>query len=143
MKYYPIPIPSGSEKIRFEKFEEEYIKIFNLIAESDKNPIILHCMAGADRTGIMSFALMTLLGCEYNDIARDYCFTNFGVQGKRDINSEFIYWWRKLDKYEGETKADKCKSWLMSKGIEESKLEHIRAIYIDNYKENTSFNNSN
>ena len=143
VKYYPIPIPSGSEKIRFEKFEEEYIKIFNLIAESDKNPIILHCMAGADRTGIMSFALMTLLGCEYNDIARDYCFTNFGVQGKRDINSEFKYWWRKLDKYEGETKADKCKSWLMSKGIEESKLEHIRAIFIDNYKENTSFNNSN
>ena len=104
-----------------------------MISDADKNPIILHCNAGADRTGIMSFALMTLLGCEYNDIVRDYCFTNFGVQGSRDINSEFTKWWNKLDLYEGETKAEKCKSWLKSKGIEDYKLEHIREIFINNY----------
>ena len=86
----------------------------------------------------MTFALMTLLGCEYKDIARDYLFTNFGVQGLRTINYEFTNWWAKLDNYEGETKAEKCKSWLMSKGIEEYKLEHIRAIFIDNYKEKNS-----
>ena len=136
VEYYPIPIPTGTSETRFEKFEEEYIKVFDLIAEADKNPIVLHCSAGADRTGIMSFALMTLLGCKYNDIARDYLFTNFGVQGLRDINSEFIKWWNKLDNYNGETKAERCKSWLMSKGIKEEKLEHIREIFIDGYKEN-------
>ena len=133
VEYYPIPIITGSESTRFENFNEEYIKIFDLISNADKNPIILHCNAGADRTGIMTFALMTLLGCEYNDIARDYCFTNFGVQGLRDINSEFTNWWNKLDLYEGETKAEKCKSWLKSKGIEDYKLEHIREIFINNY----------
>ena len=34
----------------------------------------------------------------------------------------------KLDLYEGDTKADWCKSWLMSKGIEEETLEHIRSV---------------
>ena len=47
----------------------------------------------------------------------------------------FIHWWEKFDLYEGDTKADRCKSWLMSKGIEEDTLEHIRSIFIDNYEE--------
>ena len=97
----------------------------------------------ADRTGIITFGLLALLGCEYNDIMRDYTFTNFGVQGSRNVNSAFKTWWNKLDRYEGETKAEKCKSWLMKKGIEESKLEHIRSIFIDNYEKNNSISLKN
>ena len=93
-------------------------------------------MAGADRTGIMTFALLTLLGCEYNDIVRDYLFTNFSNDGYRDANSEFNDWWKKLSQYEGDSKAEQCKNWLISKGLEESKLEHIRNIFIEVYKEN-------
>ena len=45
-----------------------------------------------------------------------------------------------MDNYEGETKAEKCKNWLMSKGIDEPKLEHIREIFINGYKANISLN---
>ena len=141
VEYHPIPLPPWTF-LYFEQYAEEYRKVFNLIAEADKNPIVLHCSAGADRTGIMTFALLTLLGCEYKDIARDYLFTNFCEQGSRDINSEFNQWWNKLDNFEGLTKAEKCKNWLMSKGIEESQLEHIRAIFINGYKESLSLSNN-
>ena len=139
VEYHPIPLPPWTF-LYFEEYDEEYRKVFSLIAEADKNPIVLHCSAGADRTGIMTFALLTLLGCEYKDIARDYLFTNFDEQGARYIDSEFNKWWNKLDNFEGETKAEKCKNWLMSKGIEDLILEHIRAIFINGYKENISFN---
>ncbi len=139
VEYHPIPLPPWTF-LYFEGYDEEYRKVFSLIAEADKNPIVLHCSAGADRTGIMTFALLTLLGCEYKDIARDYLFTNFDEQGQRKIDSEFNNWWNKLDNFEGENKAEKCKNWLMSKGIEELKLEHIRAIFINGYKENISLN---
>ena len=91
----------------------------------------------------MAFGLLTLLGCEYNDIMRDYAFTNFGVQGSRNVNDAFKILWNKLDTYKGETKSEKYKYWLMKKGIEESKLEHIRSIFIDNYENNNSISLKN
>ena len=131
VKYYPISI----EYEQFENLEEQYYQVFTLISQADINPIILHCVAGADRTGIMSFALLTLLGCDYNDIAKDYLFTNFANEGYRDIKGEFNEWWEKLNYYEGNNKAEQCKNWLISKGLEEWKLEHIKSIFIDGYKE--------
>ena len=135
VEYHPIPIDLGNQVERFEKLEEQYYKVFTLISNADIKPIILHCLAGADRTGIMSFALLTLLGCDYNDILRDYLFTNFSNDGMRDPSEEFDNWWKKLEQYEGKDKAEKCKNWLMSKGIEETKLEHIRVIFIESYDE--------
>ena len=141
IEYYAIPIPTGTKAIRFDEFDEIYKKVYNFISEADKKPILLHCTAGADRTGLMSFSLLSLLGCEYKDIAKDYLFTNFGHQGKRELDTEFKIWWKKLQDFEGKTTAEKCKNWLMKKGIEESTIEHIRAIFIDGYKENLSLDN--
>ena len=135
IEYYPISIYSGYEDLWFDNYDNEYIKIFDLISEADKNPIVLHCTHGADRTGLITFALLNLLGSNYQNITRDFAFTNFGYQGIRYIDSRYKTWYNKLQTFEGETDAEKCKSWLMSKGIEESKLEHIREIFIYNYKE--------
>jgi len=135
VEYHPISIDLGNHEERFEKLEEQYYKVFSLISNVDNKPIILHCLAGADRTGIMSFALLTLLGCDYDDILRDYLFTNFSDDGYRNPEEEFDVWWKKLEQYEGGNKAEKCKFWLMSKGIEEIKLERIRKIFIENYNE--------
>mgnify|MGYP002624105717 CR=1 FL=1 len=132
-----IPMKDTDDNNRFEEFDHAYKQVFNLIAEADKYPIILHCLAGADRTGVMSFALLALLGVEFNDIKRDYAFTSFGVQGTRYIeNSQILLWMDKLERYEGDTLAERTKSWLMSKGIKEITLEHIREIFIEGYKRN-------
>ncbi len=132
-----IPMKDTDENNRFEEFDHAYKQVFNLMAEADKYPILLHCAAGADRTGVMSFALLALLGVETNDIKRDYAFTSFGVQGTRYIeDSQLLLWLDKLERYEGDTLAEKCKSWLMSKGIKEIVLERIREIFIDGYKKN-------
>ena len=136
IEYSAISIPSGTESKRFEEFKDEYKQIFTIIANANKEPIYLHCTAGADRTGIATFMLLTLCGVSYEDTARDYLFTNFSTQGTRVPNytSEFKAWWSKLDNFEGNTKADKAKSWLISKGITAEQVEKIRSIFVENYK---------
>ncbi len=133
--YTAVSIPSGTEPTRFEAFDAEYRQIFALIANADAAPVYLHCTAGADRTGICTFMLLTVCGAEYDDIARDYLFTNFSTQGSRVSNytSEFKQWWKKLDAFEGDTKADKAKSWLVSKGVPAEQVETIREIFVEGY----------
>ena len=136
MTYHYLPMENTNENTRFDKYNQVYIKVFQLLSEADKYPIVLHCHAGADRTGVMSFALLALLGVEYKDIAKDYAFTSFSTQGKRYVkHSQLETWMKKLQKFEGKNLAEKCKNWLMKKGIKERVLEHIREIFIDGYNQ--------
>lgn len=133
IEYNAISIPKGTESTRFEEFAEEYKSIFTMIANADQAPIYLHCSAGADRTGISAFMLLMVCGVSYEDAARDYLFTNFSTHGARSLKSEFDVWYKKLDAYEGSTKADKAKNWLISKGVSEKQVEHIREIFVEGY----------
>lgn len=41
-------------------------------------PVVFHCMAGKDRTGIIAAVLLSILGVDDEDIAADYALTTFG-----------------------------------------------------------------
>ena len=131
--YYPLAIPEGNDAIRFEEFSSIYRSIFELIANADNEPIYLHCNSGADRTGLVVFILLNLLGVSYEDIARDYLYTNFTDHFERVLDDEFVLWWAKLDYFAGDTKAEQAKNWLLLKGVPEEQIEHIREIFIDGY----------
>ena len=133
VEYNAISVPSGTESTRFEQFASEYRQIFALIANADQKPVILHCTAGCDRTGIVTMMLLTVCGASYEDVARDYLFSNFSTQGQRRLESEFVNWWNKLDSFSGSTKAEKAKSWLLSKGIPETTVQKIRSIFVEGY----------
>ena len=141
-------VPSGSESARWEggsgtwngvtcNIAEQYVKIFNAIANCDNEPAMLHCTYGADRTGIATFFLESLLGMKMEDMIRDYLWTQF-TQGRsvkilESENAEFPQWVSKTEKCEGDTFADKMENHLISFGIAKSTLEHIREIFVPGY----------
>ncbi|MBN2703493.1 MAG: tyrosine-protein phosphatase [Pontiellaceae bacterium] len=129
-------IPSGTEDQRFAEFDDVYKLIFEQIADSENNPILIHCTHGADRTGITSFFLLALLGVSKEDCGRDYSFTR--LAGEREVwhEVEFDAWVSATEELEGATFADKMKTHLMSKGISEDTLETIREIYVPGYSRN-------
>ena len=137
-------VPSGSEPVRWEggtyqgtNIAEQYVKIFDALANCDVEPALLHCTYGADRTGIVTFFLESLLGMSEEDMTKDYLWTQF-TQGRNvkileSEGAEFPQWISKTNACEGATFADKMENHLMSFGIEKSTLEHIREIFVPGY----------
>ncbi len=46
-----------------------------LIADPDRGPVVFHCFAGKDRTGVLSALILSLLGVSDEDIAADYALS--------------------------------------------------------------------
>jgi protein-tyrosine phosphatase len=53
-------------------YAHSYRQAFELLAEPDNLPLLYHCAAGKDRTGIMTALLLTLLGVDRNRVIADY-----------------------------------------------------------------------
>ena len=51
------------------------IAALTVIAESSARPIVIHCTAGKDRTGIVTALLLDLLGVDHDTIVADYHVT--------------------------------------------------------------------
>ena len=88
--------------------------IFAELADTSNYPIVYHCAAGADRTGVISYLLNGLLGVSKEDLLRDYLITNFAkTDGKfRPISTVTDKYVATLDAYRGDTLREKIYNYL-------------------------------
>ncbi|HEX6684812.1 MAG TPA: tyrosine-protein phosphatase [Candidatus Limnocylindrales bacterium] len=49
--------------------------VISLVSDVDSGPTVVHCVAGKDRTGLVSALTLSLLGVGDDDIAADYALT--------------------------------------------------------------------
>lgn len=56
---------------------EVFIDTFKVFLDESKYPIIMHCIAGQDRTGAVAFILNGLLGVEEEELYLDWEVTGF------------------------------------------------------------------
>jgi protein-tyrosine phosphatase len=54
-----------------ERFDVEFAKAVSVIARADE-PVVLHCLVGRDRTGLVSGLMLRLAGVELDAIAADH-----------------------------------------------------------------------
>ena len=55
-----------------------------VIADPDAAPVVVHCMAGKDRTGVTCALALSLLGVADSDIAADYALTTVAMRSLVD-----------------------------------------------------------
>lgn len=61
-----------SHLVRQNAFVELMIEALDVIAQAENHPLIFHCSAGKDRTGILAAILLSVLGVADDDIINDY-----------------------------------------------------------------------
>ena len=57
-------------------------QFFAEVLDNKGEPLLWHCTAGKDRTGVEAMLLMAALGCDYNTILQDFMLTNAYYQQK-------------------------------------------------------------
>jgi protein-tyrosine phosphatase len=55
-------------------------RALRVIADPDAAPVVVHCMAGKDRTGVVCALALSLLGVSDEDIADDYAITELSMR---------------------------------------------------------------
>jgi protein-tyrosine phosphatase len=76
---------SGRRYLGYLEFgPESWIRLFDLFASADTHPLLLHCTAGKDRTGVSTAFLLAVLGVDRRWIEADYALTNVDVARHMD-----------------------------------------------------------
>jgi len=77
---------SGKRYLGYLEFgHEPWIRMFEIFAQASSHPIVLHCTAGKDRTGVSTAFLLAVLGVDRALIEADYVLTNHDVPRQADF----------------------------------------------------------
>jgi protein-tyrosine phosphatase len=71
-----------------EDGHEALLASLRIIADPERAPVIVHCMAGKDRTGTVCALVLSLLGVSDEDIAADYALTTSSMKRLTDYLME-------------------------------------------------------
>jgi protein-tyrosine phosphatase len=63
-------------RIRHEGFAKRLFSILEILADPQYYPLLFHCGAGKDRTGVLAAMLLNLLGVSDEDVISDYVLTD-------------------------------------------------------------------
>jgi protein-tyrosine phosphatase len=69
-------IPGREHHAIIHDFREDWRTFFNILAERDVYPLLFHCSAGRDRTGVGAAMLLELLGVSRERIVADFLESN-------------------------------------------------------------------
>ncbi|HJQ41718.1 MAG TPA: tyrosine-protein phosphatase [Jatrophihabitantaceae bacterium] len=63
---------------------ESIARALHILGEDSSLPLVFHCAAGKDRTGVVAAVLLGILGVEDDDIAADYSLSRLGMTRFRE-----------------------------------------------------------
>ena len=101
--------------------------------------VYLHCAAGADRAGMLSFLLAAMAGVCENDLARDYELTSLahGGSARHARNALGAYNYAPTIEYikanfQGRTFAEKVQNYLIAKhDVTRAQIESLQRILVE------------
>ena len=137
VEYYNFPITDFGGITSNRQYGAVIAQVVDCL-ERGKN-VYIHCAAGADRTGVLSFLLGAMAGVSENELARDYELTCLahGKSASHSRNSTGAYNYAPSIEYiksnfRGKTLAEKVQHYLIAKhGVTRKQINTFRRIMVD------------
>ena len=77
---------SGKRYLGYLEFgPTSWLRLFGILANESNLPVVLHCTAGKDRTGVSTAFLLSILGVSRDVIEEDYLLTNLDTERQADF----------------------------------------------------------
>ena len=77
---------SGKRYLGYLEFgPTSWLRLFGILAKEENLPVVLHCTAGKDRTGVSTAFLLSVLGVSRAVIEADYLLTNLDTDRQADF----------------------------------------------------------
>ncbi len=70
--------------IRQNGFNRQVVAALEIVADPGNHPLVFHCAAGKDRTGILAAIILGALDVADEDIQQDYCLSAFHMEMVRN-----------------------------------------------------------
>lgn len=141
---------SGARYLGYLHFgPDTWLQMCEVFADAKQHPIVIHCTAGKDRTGVSTAFLLSILGVSREIIEADYLLTNRDVPRQIDFLEQNNLLPEGMDKAEMthhagvpetamkdfldgmETKYGGALAYLSSIGVSDSTFAEIRANFLD------------
>lgn len=55
-----------------QAYQEQFRRVFDMLADAERYPMLIHCAAGKDRTGIVMALLLSMLGVDRETVMEEY-----------------------------------------------------------------------
>ena len=89
-------------RTRLKEYGHGIVEVMEIIARPDNHPLVFHCSAGKDRSGIVAALLLNALGVADDDIITDYVITDRYMKEMNErwsSDPEWAEWYKNLPVY--------------------------------------------
>ncbi len=92
----------------------------------DNEVIYIHCYAGCDRTGTVSWLILGLLGVPEEDLIKDYELSSFSIFGNRTKDERYDSMAAAIKGYPGECLQEKIQNYFLDHGVSKDEIDILR-----------------
>lgn len=124
-------LPDLYTRIMIDGNPQVFAEIFKRVADANQLPLVIHCAAGKDRTGIAVGLILRVLGVPEDVVIADYTLSNYYFDYFRSISEKAIGQLSII----GVNESQFTPLLLANAEVLQATFDHIRGRYgsIDNY----------
>lgn len=110
--------------LMLDRYADRFVGVLRTLADEAQHPIVFHCAAGKDRTGLVAALLLALLGVDDETIAADYALTADAF-----LTAEDVVMRRLLTQMRA--RYGSAEAYLEANGLEPEAIAALRASLLE------------